>query len=52
MPKFDKKKEIVGMLVGSVSSLYKRFIGIIKEEKMPIMEEMGKWMIYSYKLKI
>jgi len=36
MPKFDKKKEIVGMLVGSVSSLYKEFIDIIKEEKMPI----------------
>jgi len=36
MPKFDKKKEIVGMLVASVSSLYKEFIDIIKEEKMPI----------------
>ena len=36
MPKFDKKREIVGMLVASVSSLYKEFIDIIKEEKMPI----------------
>ena len=36
MPKFDKKKEIIGMLVASVSSLYKEFIDIIKEEKMPI----------------
>ena len=36
MPKFDKKKKIVGMLVASVSSLYKEFIEIIKEEKMPI----------------
>lgn len=36
MPKFDKKKEIVDMLVASVSSLYKEFIDIIKEEKMPI----------------
>lgn len=33
MPKFDKKKEIVGMLVASVSSLYKEFIDIIKEKK-------------------
>lgn len=36
MPKLDKKKEIVGMLVALVSSLYKEFIDIIKEEKMPI----------------
>lgn len=36
MPEFDKKKEIVGMLVSSVSSLYKEFIDIIKKEKMPI----------------
>jgi len=36
MPKFDKKKEIVGMPVASVSSLHKVFRDIIKEEKMPI----------------
>ncbi|MBE3094462.1 MAG: beta-aspartyl-peptidase [Actinobacteria bacterium] len=38
MPKLDKKKEIVGMLVASVSSLYKEFIDIIKEEKMSIQD--------------
>lgn len=38
MPKFDKKKEIVGMLVASVSSLYKEFIDIIKEEKMSVQD--------------
>lgn len=36
MPKFDNKKEIVGMLVASVSSLYKEFLDIIKEEKISI----------------
>jgi len=36
MPKFNKKKENTGIAVASVSSLYKEFIDIIKEEKMPI----------------
>lgn len=36
MPKFNEKKEITGMAVASVSSLYKEFIDIIKKEKMSV----------------
>jgi len=38
MPKFNKKKEITGMTVASVSSLYKEFIDIIKKEKMSVKD--------------
>ena len=38
MPKFNKKKEIAGMTVASVSSLYKEFVDIIKEEKMSVQD--------------
>ena len=38
MPKFNKKKEITGMAVASVSSLYKEFIDIIKKEKMSVQD--------------
>ncbi len=38
MPKFNEKKEIIGMAVASVSSLYKEFIDIVKEEKMSVQE--------------
>jgi len=36
MPKFNEKKEITGMAIASVSSLYKEFIDIIKKEKMSV----------------
>lgn len=38
MPKFNEKKEITGMTVASVSSLYKEFIDIIKKEKMSVQD--------------
>jgi len=38
MPKFNEKKEITGMAVASVSSLYKEFIDIIKIEKMSVQD--------------
>ncbi|MEA1939397.1 MAG: beta-aspartyl-peptidase, partial [Candidatus Caldatribacteriota bacterium] len=38
MPKFNNKKEIVGMIIASVSSLHNEFVDMIKEEKIPIEE--------------
>lgn len=38
MPKFNKKKEITGMAIASVSSLYKEFIDIIKKEKISVQD--------------
>ena len=38
MPKFNEKKEITGMAVASVSSLYKEFIDIIKKEKVSVQD--------------
>jgi beta-aspartyl-dipeptidase (metallo-type) len=38
IPKFDEKKEFVGMRIASVSSLHKEFINMVKEEKFSIEE--------------
>jgi len=38
MPKINKKKEITGMTVHSVSSLQKEFMDIIKEEKVSVQD--------------
>ena len=38
LPKFNKKKEFVGMRIASVSSLHKEFINMVKEEKISIEE--------------
>ena len=38
IPKFNEKKEFVGMRIASVSSLHKEFINMVKEEKFSIEE--------------
>jgi beta-aspartyl-dipeptidase (metallo-type) len=38
IPKFDEKKEFVGMRIASVLSLHKEFINMVKEEKFSIEE--------------
>jgi beta-aspartyl-dipeptidase (metallo-type) len=38
VPKFNEKKEFVGMRIASVSSLHKEFINMVKEEKISIEE--------------
>ncbi len=38
IPKFNEKKEFVGMRIASVSSLHKEFINIVKEENISIEE--------------
>jgi len=38
IPKFNEKKEFVGMCIASVSSLHKEFINMVKEEKISIEE--------------
>lgn len=38
LPKFNEKKEFVGMRVASVSSLHREFINMVKEEKISIEE--------------
>jgi len=38
MPKFNEKKEIIGMAVASVSSLYKEFVDLIKKEKVSVQD--------------
>ena len=38
IPKFNKKKEFVGMRIASVSSLHKEFINMVKKEKISIEE--------------
>lgn len=38
IPKFNEKKEFVGMRIASVSSLHREFIDIVKEEKISIEE--------------
>jgi len=38
LPKFNEKKEFVGMGIASVSSLHQEFINMIKEEKFSIEE--------------
>jgi len=38
IPKFNEKKEFVGMRIASVSSLHKEFINMVKEEKISIEE--------------
>lgn len=38
LPKFNEKKEFVGMRIASVSSLHEEFINMIKEEKISIEE--------------
>ncbi len=36
LPKFNEKKEFVGMRIASVSSLHREFINMVKEEKISI----------------
>lgn len=36
MPKFNEKKELICMLIASVSSLHKEFVDIVKKEEIPI----------------
>ena len=36
LPKFNEKKEFVGMRIASVSSLHKEFVNMVKEEKISI----------------
>jgi len=38
LPKFNDKKEFVGMRIASVSSLHQEFISLVKEEKFSIEE--------------
>jgi len=38
LPKFNEKKEFVGMSIASVSSLHQEFINMVKEEKFSIKE--------------
>lgn len=38
IPKFNEKKEFVGMSIASVSSLHQEFINMVKEEKFSIEE--------------
>lgn len=38
LPKFNEKKEFVGMRIASVSSLHREFINMVKEEKISIEE--------------
>ncbi len=38
IPKFNEKKEFVGMRIASVSSLHEEFINMVKEEKISIEE--------------
>jgi len=38
IPKFNEKKEFVGMRIASVSSLHKEFINMVKEENISIEE--------------
>ena len=38
LPKFNEKKEFVGMRIASVSSLHQEFISLVKEEKFSIEE--------------
>jgi len=38
LPKFNEKKEFVGMSIASVSSLHDEFINMVKEEKISIEE--------------
>ena len=38
LPKFNEKKEFVGMSIASVSSLHQEFINLVKEEKFSIEE--------------
>jgi len=36
MPKFNEKRELICMLIASVSSLHKEFVDIVKKEEIPI----------------
>ena len=36
LPKFNEKKEFVGMRIASVSSLHQEFIDLVKEENLPM----------------
>ena len=38
LPKFNEKKEFVGMRIASVSSLHEEFINMVKEENISIEE--------------